>query len=207
MPASIWLDWAAAAESAFDELAKWGEPVVCIGFSTGATLALNLATRRPVARLVLLSPFLQIRYTSLVPLPALGYMRPVSRVVPNVPRRPPAVRDPEMRRWAARQQQYRTFSLQAAASALELIDLVIPLVPAITIPTLIIQGQRNTVVEPTQASWLHRNIGSSDKKIVRLPRSDHLVALDRERDQVIAAAKAFVLEQNVIEVPELREPS
>ena len=50
MPASNWRDWAEAAEAAFDALAATGGPVVVIGFSTGGTLALRLATRRPVAR-------------------------------------------------------------------------------------------------------------------------------------------------------------
>ncbi len=205
MPASSWLDWLAVAESAFDELAESGEPVVCLGFSTGAMLALYLASRRPVARLVLMAPFLAIRYTSLVPLPPLASMRVLARLLPTVPRRPPAVRDPEMRRWAAKQDRFRTFSLRATASALELIEKVKILVPAITIPTLIIQGQRDTVVEPARASWLYRNLGSSDKKIICLPRSDHLVALDHERSQVIAAALAFVMDATVRRPQELQE--
>jgi carboxylesterase len=205
MPASSWLDWLAVTESAFDELAASGEPVVCLGFSTGATLALYLASRRPVARLVLMAPFLAIRYTSLVPLPALASMRLVARVLPSVPRRPPAVRDREMRRWAAQRDRFRTFSLRATASALELIEKVKILVPTVTVPTLIVQGARDTVVEPAQASWLYRNLGSSEKHIIRLPRTDHLVALDHERSQVIAAALAFATEPTVRPAQELQE--
>ena len=55
MPASSWRDWATASETAFDALAAAGRPVVVIGFSTGGTLALRLATHRPVARMVLLA--------------------------------------------------------------------------------------------------------------------------------------------------------
>src|SRR5271155_4385547 len=58
MPASNWRDWATASEAAFDALAAPGGPVVVVGFSTGGTLAMRLATRRPVARMVLLAPFL-----------------------------------------------------------------------------------------------------------------------------------------------------
>ena len=47
MPASNWRDWAATAETSFDELAAGRMPVAVLGFSTGATLALHLATRRP----------------------------------------------------------------------------------------------------------------------------------------------------------------
>ena len=87
MPASQWTKWAAAAESAFDELAAGGTPVAVVGFSTGATLALYLASRRPVARLVLLAPFLAIRGSGLIPLRPATYLRALARVLPNLPRR------------------------------------------------------------------------------------------------------------------------
>jgi carboxylesterase len=193
MPASCWRDWAGAAESAFDELAGAGKTVVVVGFSTGATLALHLASRRPVARLVLLAPFLAIRYTSRIPVRPATLLRPLAKLIPNLPRRSPAVRDPEMRRLASSADRFRTFSIAATLSALELIDVVKPLVPGIKLPTLIIQGQLDTVVEPAGASWLHDNLASTEKTLINLTSSDHLVALDREREQVISLTKAFVL--------------
>ena len=193
MPGSCWRDWAATAESAYDELAAHGRPVFVVGFSTGATLALYLTSRRPVSRLVLLAPFLAIRYTGLVPVRPDLYLRPLARVIPNLPRRPPAIRDAEMRRWASAQSHFRTFSIPAALSALELIDTVKPLVPGITAPALIMQGQLDTVIEPAGAAWLYQNLGSTDKTIVGLARTDHVLALDRERAQVIAATRAFIL--------------
>jgi carboxylesterase len=193
MPASDWRDWAIAVESAFDLLAVGGAPVAVIGFSTGATLALHLASRRPVARQVLLAPFLAIRYSALVPLRPATYLRALARMIPNLPRRAPAVRDPEMRVWAAGTDRFRTFSVHAAISALELIDTVKPLVPAITVPTLIIQGKLDSVVEPSGASWLHKHLGATEKSLVVLPRSDHLVSLDCERDRVITLTRDFVL--------------
>lgn len=195
MPASCWRDWAATAESAFDEMAVHGEPVVVVGFSTGATLALYLASRRPVASLVLLAPFLSIRYTSGIPVRPATFLRPLAKMIPNLPRRQPAVRDPEMRRWTSASVRFRTFSMLATLSALELIDHVKPLVPLIHTPALILQGKLDTVVEPAGASWLHQHLGSTEKSIVSLLRTDHLVALDREREQVIELTRAFVLGQ------------
>ncbi len=193
MPSSKWSDWATTAEAAFDELAAAGGPVAVIGFSTGATLALYLASRKGVARQVLMAPFLAIRYTGLIPLRPASYLRHLAQLIPDLPRRPPAVRDPEMKRWAAGTDRYRTFNLHAALSALELIDEVKPLVPATTTPTLIIQGRLDTVVEPANATWLYQNLGASEKALISLPHSDHLVALDRERDRVIQATLEFLL--------------
>jgi carboxylesterase len=192
MPSSSWRDWAATVEAAFDDLAAEGAPVVVIGFSTGGTLALYLAGRRPVLRQVLLAPFLAIRYSHLIPLRPSTYLRHVARLIPNIRRRPSAVRDPEMRRWADAAACYRTFSLDAALSALELIEEVKPLVPEIKVPTLIIQGRLDTVVEPRNATWLRDHLGASRKELVILPRSDHLVALDRDRERVIALTRDFV---------------
>ena len=193
MPSSSWRDWLATAESAFDLLAAGGRDVAVVGFSTGGTLALHLASDRPVARQVLLSPFLAIRYSGLIPVSPASFLRRLAQLIPNLPRRAPAVSDPEMRRWASSADRYRTFNLNAAVSALELIDVVKPLVPGITTPTLIIQGKLDTVVEPGNASWLHDRLGSTQKELVILPRSDHLVALDREREQVVALTRDFVL--------------
>ena len=193
MPASDWHDWAATAEAAFDALALAGAPVVVLGFSTGGTLALRLATLRPVSRLVLMAPFLAIRYSGLVPLRPQSYLRKVAQLIPNLPRRPPAVRDPEMRRWASSCDRFKTFSLHATLSALELIDEVLPLVPSITTPTLIIQGKLDTVVEPANAAWLLQHLGSTRKSLASMAHSDHLVALDRDRAQVISMTVNYVL--------------
>jgi carboxylesterase len=193
MPSSDWRDWARTAETAFDELAAAGAPVVVIGFSTGGTLALYLAGRRPVARQVLLAPFLAIRYSHLIPVRPSTYLRYIARVLPNIRRRPSAVRDRAMRRWADASSCFRSFSLGAALSALELIDEVKPLVPEIKVPTLIIQGRLDTVVEPRNARWLRDHLGASSRELVIMPRSDHLLALDRERERVVALTLEFVL--------------
>jgi len=193
MPASRWGEWSAAAETAFDELAASGRKVAIVGFSTGATVALHLATRRPVARQVLLAPFLAIRYSGLIPLRPAAYLRWLARLVPDLPRRPPALRDPEMRGHATEANAYRTFSVPAALSALELIEVLLPEISRIQTPTLIIQGSRDTVVEPAHAGWLYENLGSADKKLVYLEHSDHLLALDCQRDRTISETLAFML--------------
>jgi carboxylesterase len=192
MPASQWTDWAAAADRAFDELAARGAPVAVIGFSTGATVGLHLAASKPVVRQVFLAPFMAIRYTPMIPLHPATYLRPLSRLWPDLPRRSPAVRDREMRRRAVASARFRTFNVPAAVSALELIDELKPRIPSVRTPTLIIQGLLDTVVEPSGASWLYEHLGSKEKAIVRLKTSDHLIALDRERSRAIEETLRFL---------------
>jgi carboxylesterase len=198
MPSSSWTDWVATADAAFESLAAGGVPVAVLGFSTGGTLALHLACRKPVDRLVLLAPFLAIRYTGLIPVRPASYLRRLANLIPNLPRRPPAVRDPIMRKQAARADRYRTFNLHAAVSALELIDAVKPMVPSVAVPTLIVQGRLDTVVEPANASWLFQNLAAGEKLLVQLDRSDHLVALDVERERVIEETLDFLLKPHQV---------
>ena len=92
MPSSTWEQWSSLAGSSFDDLASGGGPVVAVGFSTGATLALDLATRRPVAALILLAPFLAIRHGHRIPIRPASYLGPIARWFPEDP--PPGAGDP-----------------------------------------------------------------------------------------------------------------
>ena len=100
-----------------------------------------------------------------------------------------------MRRQIAASSCFRTFSLDATLSALELIEEVKPIVPTIAIPTLILQGKLDSVVEPRDAAWLLDHLGATRKALVVLPRSDHLLAFDRDREEVISLTCDFVLGQ------------
>jgi carboxylesterase len=194
MPVSRWEDWAAAIEQAHTTLAAEGLPVCLIGFSTGGTLGLFLARKLAVAKLVLLAPFLAIRHTWKLPAPAKIVVGALANVYPDLPRRAPPVRDPKMRAYVRTIPSYQTFNMRATSSALELIEKVKPLVPQIESPTLILQGRRDSVVEPLASIWLLEQLGSVTKSLGWLDHSDHLLALDYDRQQVITHVKQFLLE-------------
>ena len=195
MPDSKWQDWLATAHLAYQELVTAvGRPALVLGFSTGGTLGLRLALEARLAGLILLAPFLAIRHSGLVPFRALTTVRTLARLLSHLPRRSPPVRDLEMRRWASAQDRYKTFNLRATASALELIESVKPRVAEIDVPCLIQQGRLDTVVEPAQAAWLYDQLGLQPKRLIWYPRSDHLLALDRERFAVEADILRFVAE-------------
>ena len=197
MPHSHWRDWERAVVEHFDALSAAGSPVTVVGFSTGATLALRLALVRPIAGMVLLAPFLAIRHLGGLPFRARAVLGPAARLVRSIPRRGPAVRDPEMRRWAASQDRFRTFSMIATESALELIEQIEPRVGEIHTPTLIIQGRLDTVVDPSRADWLYHRLGSTEKRLLIMDRSDHLLALDRDRKAVITKTLDFCLDRPI----------
>lgn len=55
-------EWTATACSAYDYLTEKGLKVSCGGLSTGALVTLTLASQRPLHKLLLFSPFLQLRH-------------------------------------------------------------------------------------------------------------------------------------------------
>jgi carboxylesterase len=192
MPPSSWQDWTKSAEAWCDEAASSGAPPAVVGFSTGAMIALHLAARRPVDRLVLLAPFVAIRHTSRLPFRPEPILRLLARHLPEIPRRRPAVRDRQARHATAGLDRFRTFNLLAAVAALELIEEVKPTLGSIDVPVLILQGRRDSVVEPSGAQWLHERLAAARSRLVELPRSDHLLALDVERRTVIDEVLSFL---------------
>ena len=179
-------------EAWYDEMTSVDAPAAVVGFSTGAMIALHLASRRKVDRLVLLAPFLAIRHTGRLPFHPSILLRVVARWVPEIPRRGAAVRDPEMRGWASGHDRFRTFNLHATLSALELIEEVKGLLETIDAPVLIVQGRLDSIVEPSGEAWLHGRLKAGRSRLIELPRSDHLVALDRERNAMIDEVLRFL---------------
>jgi len=199
MPGSTWTEWAGAVESAYDDLSgrTVGGRVSVVGFSTGAMLALHLATRRPVSRLLLLAPFLAIRFARWIPIRSSVWLGPIARVVPHLPRRGAATVNRAVRAELAGATRFRTFNLPSTLSALALIEEVKPSVGAIRAPTLILQGKRDTVVEPSGSRWLLAHLGSAEKRLVWFPRSDHLLPWDHDRVAVIATGLMFLLDTRI----------
>ncbi len=192
MPPSTWLQWYGAALKAFQELSDNFESVAVIGFSTGATLALHLAYGQPVARLVLLSPFLRIYRPWFAPLPAEPLVRAIAPWIPYLPRRALPIGDAQMRQQAEAAAFFKSFNLQAVASALELIAQVEQELPAIRCPTLIMQGRQDDTVDPEGARQIYEQLGSPQKELHWLEHSGHLLPLDRERQAVITKVANFL---------------
>ncbi|RUL88621.1 alpha/beta hydrolase [Tautonia sociabilis] len=193
MPRSTWPEWFEVARDAFDRLSARHGTVAVAGFSTGGTLALHLAAGRPVARLALLAPFLAVKHYWFLGPRLEVYLETVGRLLERIPRRAPTIADRAVRAEIRRELPFRSFNLHAARSAVELTRLVRAEVPRISTPTLVIQSSRDSVVDPAGARWLEGHLGTpaADRLLLWLERSDHLLALDVEREAVLAAVLDF----------------
>ncbi len=192
MPASTWQQWYTRIVETYQKLSQSYSQVSVVGFSTGATLALHLAADYPLHKLVLLSPYLLIRRHWYYLLPPEAYLFSIGWWIDSLPRQQLPIRDSVMRAAAWQASFFQTFNLVAVRSATELIEQVKQEVPAIQVPTLIIQSEQDTVVDPSGAAWLHQHLGSSSKQIRWLKESDHVIPVDVERSQVFAEVANFL---------------
>jgi carboxylesterase len=162
------------------------------GFPPAACWRCTWPFAHPVHKLVLLAPFFAIRHRWYYLFRLEQYLNSLGWLLDDVPRFRLPIRDGEVRALAEKVAYFRSFNLTAVRSALELIEQVKGEVASIQVPTLILQPRQDTVVDPDQAVWLYRELGSAEKSLQWLERSDHVLTLDCERETVFAQVCAFL---------------
>ena len=202
MPRSTWQEWYGHILDTYRDLARSYQQVSVIGFSTGCPLALHLANQiraeasvsdGAIDRLVLLGPYLKIRYHWYFGFPLETYVQTIGRAIEHVPRLSLPIRDRDMERAAKQAAFFQSFNLHAVRSAIELIETrAKPAIPGISIPTLILQAERDRVVDPSGAQYIYDTIAASQKELIWLPESDHIIPLDVEREVVFAKVANFL---------------
>lgn len=179
-----WRDWWEAVLRGYDALARECEAVFAMGLSFGGTLALHLATHRPLAGLVTLSAMLG----SVDPRPY--YARWLRHIMPMVPKST----GPDVCREEARTDYvgYDTVPVGGVAQAMNLIAHVAQDLPEVRCPILVIHGANDHTVPLDNAHQIMREVGSATKKLVVLPNSYHVITLDLDREALEAEVLEFV---------------
>lgn len=191
MPASAWATWHGAVASRYEALRARFTTVHLVGFSTGATLSLLFAADAGLSgSLVLLAPFVRIARPPWSPLAPERVVRKFG-FISQVPRLPPPLRDRATRDEVARCTTFRTFNLDATRSALDLVALAVDAAPRVQAPTLIVQGARDSVVDPAGARDLAARLPGGGR-LAWMARSDHLLTLDEDRAAVTREVLAFL---------------
>lgn len=178
MNRTTWRDWYATLDADWQDLAGRCATVFVVGLSLGAALTLHLAAHRPVAGVVVMgAPVLTSRFQRLVV--GLG-----GRLLPLLPKLAGSgLQDPVAK---ARHLTYSQIPLRASRSMIQLIQIAQADLGAITAPILLMQGRQDHVVSPRNMPYIYEHIGSTDKEMVWLPRSDHIVTEDYDKEEVLA---------------------
>ncbi len=179
-------DWVVGAEAAYEELAAAG-PVIAAGISMGALLAAHLATAHPerVRGLVMLANAAWLRPPLAWALRAGGMLR-----IPDFLVRKSAsdIADPEARRT---QISYTADPVRAAIDLERGGRSLRERLGQVRCPTLIIHGALDQVCPVANAWRVASLLGTSDVRVVVLPRSHHIVTRDVEKSHVARELRDF----------------
>ncbi|HKA90524.1 MAG TPA: alpha/beta fold hydrolase [Haliangiales bacterium] len=190
LDATAWRDWLAAAGAALGALRRRCRSVGVAGLSMGGLLTLRLAQTDPdLKAIAVMAVPLWLSFpvrTTVRALAALGALSGTFPVLPNFGGSD--IRDPEMKRIYP---SPAGFPARAVASLLDFMREVRRDLPRVRTPALVIHSDHDHTAPPHSAREIVRRIASPDKKLVRLPRSFHIVTLDVERDRVAATVGDF----------------
>ncbi|NKX54960.1 alpha/beta hydrolase [Arthrobacter mobilis] len=175
-----WQQWYGAYERAWDELARERAAVFAAGLSMGGTLALRLASHRPVAGAVVVNP-------ALTTAPAARYAGLLRYAVRSVK----AIGN-DIKRAGVDEQSYPRTPVAAVHQLTRLIADTAGRLPAVTAPTLVFRSAVDHVVPESSLELIRSRIGSSLVEVVPLPDSYHVATLDNDAETIFARTAGFM---------------
>ena len=200
LAATTWRDWYESAAEGARALLAVTPRIAVVGLSMGALLALRLAVELPrrVAGVALLSPAMATRRVPpwlRAPLGVVGVLdqriglvrAAVSRVV--LTKGLSDIADDVVR---GGHPGYRHVPFRALLQLLALQRIALADAPKVTQPALVVHATQDHTAPIAAARLLFDRLGSTEKRLVVLDDSYHVVTVDRERERVLAEVTAFV---------------
>jgi carboxylesterase len=181
-----WSDWWLSAKTAFEQIKNCE---IIIGFSMGALLAARLAVeyKSQVKALVLLSPYLKVKpqiiscFSFLFPLIALfkPYIQKGSDAKPFFQEHNLV--------------SYTSYPVVAAHQTFKLINYTKKnVIPYLSIPTLIIQGEQDDRVDPNGYRYFLKHMKTNNVEVELLPQSKHILTVGPNQKQLKEALLEFL---------------
>jgi len=187
MQRARWRDWVASVEDGYDLLRGACDRVIPIGLSLGGLLTIIAAARYEVAGAVVMSTPYK---------PPDPRMRPLHAVAPLLtlfwrfnPKGPGDWHDKQAE---ASHMEYPQNPVRGGAEVYEMLLEARRALPQIRCPILIVQSRQDATVLWQNAELIYDRVGSTDKQILCLDKSGHVVTRDAERKRVFEATAAFV---------------
>jgi carboxylesterase len=179
-------DWVQAVDAEFLDFASSHDEVFLVGLSFGGALALDLAVRRPdrVKGVVTLAPFLLSKDPLRVAAPIVG------RLLKSFPGVGNDICQPGQDELC-----YDRLPLRAVPHVLKFVARVRGLLPSLQVPVLTMHGRQDHTAPPDGSELIMEKAGSSDKELVWLERSYHVVTMDYDRQEVFERTFNFIKER------------
>jgi len=188
MVRSRWTDWTASVEDGYNLLRGVTDHIFLVGLSMGGVLSLLMSTRLDVRGVVAMStPFeLPVKQPAWQ-ISLLSYFKTYM----------PKTREAPGSDWFDKEafKEHISYPLNPIRSGAELQILLGRMrlaLPKINKPVLLMHSQDETYVLPENMRHIYERLGTSDKEMLRLTGSGHVVTRDAARGQVFEAAAAFI---------------
>jgi carboxylesterase len=179
-----WQDWQTCVEGALAELQTRSRRVFVAGLSLGSLLSLSLAARHhELDGAIAYSPAIQVTD------PRSYAVAIIKHIVPTLAKPSDFFADPAAKdlMWS-----YELYPAAAAHEAMKLIGEVKRSLPQITCPLLVFYSKADAIIRPQGAQLILDRVKSTDKRIVTLQRSGHVITVDIEWQQVAEETHRFV---------------
>lgn len=192
MTHSRWEDWFAHVDATITRRLKEYDHVSLLGFSTGCPLSVKVALKHPVASMIMLAPFFQLKSEWYLGAKLDTYVKNLHRFWPYVPVISLPIADRDGRLHAEAYRPYSFYSVPTIRSALALIESVLPYTSLLDIPLLMIQSDNDKVVCPAKARAVFDAWPGEPKEWLGLTDSNHILCWDVDKQTVIDSTLAFI---------------
>jgi len=173
--------WLAHAEQEYLELSRQCDEIYIIGFSMGGLIASHLAADYKVDKLVLLSA-------------AAYYLNPrqMAAELKEIARDLVQGNLEENELFLRYKQKITQTPISAAFQFRKLVGFVRPRLSRIQTPTLIAQGESDSLVPPKSAEFLYETIPAKQKHLTYIKESSHHICHCREKAALFSQVDAFL---------------
>ncbi|MDN7243380.1 alpha/beta fold hydrolase [Planococcus sp. N028] len=163
--------WLMEAELALRELKKEANRIIIVGFSMGGLIAMYLANRYKVDRLVLLSA-------------AAKYFSPMQFLKETKKAAIAALTGKLSENQFFHMYKYKWTHtpFRSTLQFLRVVELVKPYYGQIRIPVCIVQGKQDGIVPMSAAEYIYDHIGSKEKQLIHSETGQHLICYSDDCD-------------------------
>lgn len=174
-----WKDWVASAEEGLRKLQAKYSKVFVVGFSMGGCIALYLAMKYKIEGIITISAPIFLTEKKAYLTPILKYFQKYK----------PKPRKPD---YGVPIFSYDKTPIKCVSSLLKLIFIVKYNLKKVKVPTLIIQGEDDRVVEPKSARYIFEKINPPYKEIKYFPKRSHMIPVEQGREEVMEKVLEFL---------------
>jgi len=185
---SNYTDWLASVEDGFALLSGAASSISVMGLSMGGILALTVAAYLPVNGVLAMStPY------KLPDDPRLRYIDWLSKLIPYMPK---SAQEPGAG-WFDRQAFHEHVSypqnpVRAISELNKLLGRMREALPQIRVPVLLIHSRDDDYVVKDSMQRIHERLGTTDKQMLWIEGSGHVMTRDAQRQTVFESAAGFV---------------